>query len=1673
MSLQTLARLKARPDYMALSPKEQMDVAKYYLEQEMNTDPDFVAASPTAKQQVLQHFVLDAVTFQDEVRYGNTVRELMKNNLAGKNGSEIAKQAYEGFTGAVQGSGILSFGARTIDAITGNTIGSEERKRALEYFKAADNVISSNDWAGEVGNVLGTIADVLGVSLVMTPATAAAKASIQLAARGGVAAVEAANAIGKAAPLLKPALNYLGPIAAEAAIEAVPYFLTEESRRSANGEMSVLSGGVADVAKTLGINAGVDFLFGTIATAALETAYKGGKILFGKSHLTDAAYKSEEEYKLALSLLRTGKASPELMSRQNPFIFDKIGQNMAIDEYIQKGILEPTAYRWGKTAYLAHDLGEVVGLTEDGSYRLWKMSKEGAPMSKVYTNLGDLEDTLSYTAYKAYEELPDIKKDKFLSAHTSWALPRGKVLAEQEALFGNPKVLTAEPKFVAMEAAKTPVKPISKRPVITNGEAYNLANMNSETTTVIQTNIDTAGDIAMAMNKGDNNLMRGKGTITVTKSDAPNAVFIGSNNTPQAIYDLATEQATKAIQITPALTLPNARASILLDQGFDHIRLADGSVEFFTPRNMKLIGTPDDVLAKAVTPLQMGDVSPITILSETKGFSGTGKVLTANEDLLLSAAVKATRSQDAKDLHNFVKLYTSNAGSNVSVSIQRISNMQNVQVTRLGDLVTVKAPAKVMTFNEEKTFVDSLLSGLKEAISHGPVKQQATDYWGSKFTSQIAAFELPSKTNVAEWLTGVTSKLGGTTEVVNGKTAISLPVEKALFATPEEATTWLSRRIGDEAIISNDLKAQGMRVMKLKDGSYKTISFRSGKIIAEGNTFPAMLDKMNYVPASIDISYGPKVLNITDGTIDFELSGTFQYKDPAQAFNVLQKYKDTRFVTAKKLMSASSLGELKALPDSRYEVFLSEFNARRSFDTLAEARDYLRRGGDLEIQELREMAHLKLVNLYIENNQYVIYSGVNRYTAKSMDDLKKVMKTIPDVSENVPNILDEFDPTLEASVSDLLNQFKLRKKYQAGPNPFNNAPEFEFDPRTVKDVSIYNSARAGSATFTSYIEDVAKQTNNPALGKVMAEFRDLRRISESETVSANRLLDTIFRDSKGKIIKTDSRKRIFYSLAGQNQADAGALAAQYKERYGNELIKLTPEESIVADKVKGYLDSLSVKFGIKFQDLIFNYMPKLRDLTHKGNAELLNKVTTADGLVTELMGTSPPKELKFWAENERTDEITRFMLKDDALEVLMLYTAQGNKKLYLNEAWKKIDRMIKETDLDQGVINRIQNYRMQIMSSYHTPGEKIVEDFGSKLFKGMKKLPGIGNLIPYTESEMETFGKSLLRNTLSMTYFSSMGWKPFLAIRNSFQGYTMAAPRVGVDWMTKGYKEVLDKPLEFFDRYRKLGILSEKPPIVDSLTGHDTGVGKFIEKSLESFKNSDDFTRAAVYRAGELRFDNALTARKLGQLESRDAFFSMSGLDVMDPTTQSQVWELVTSGNPQKMESAKDLYAFKLQRDSNFDYSGADTPLAFQGVLGKLFGQFGTYSAGYRANMGAMFKYGSLKKRVEMVGTYLAMTGLLYAGFEAARIKTNDFIPFAPVFFQGGPHFQNAMNILKATGSGYEATMAREALKKDLPAMLPGMAQYNYLSKAVKYSEEGDSYAALLSLTSVPVKPLW
>lgn len=1671
--VETLQFMQSDPRYRALNVGAQFYVANTKLDESLQNDQQFMSLDPATQAFVKTKLLAQAPTF-DDPQFEQRLKTTADQYLSGKTKADNPfltseyKQAegdvnnYEFIEGAIQGSGILSFLRANLSPQT-----KDDNIRGLEYFRTIQAQAGKSEYAAQLGSFISSMAEAIGISAILSPVSGALVKGISTGLRLTPTISGALGAVEKSV-VLHPALETMTKIAADAIVTATPYYLAEDMRRVSNNQPSIASEGFGEVAKVLGENAAINFAVGTIGLGVLGTVAKLGKVVFNPKTTGELLKGSYEQQEGAIQ---------SWLATQDPLILDKMDsltkaqafQRQGILQYLKEGVVDPDAFVYQKNQFLAQNTSRVLEKTDAG-YKVWEWSEKGDVGTREYSSLSDASDYLSFRTYEEWQKLPPEKQSLYPSNGLQWAIQRGETLNKQQSALLAFDGANPDAQVVALGPLANKVL---KRPVITRAEADALS-IPTDTGIGIQTNIDLELLRKSSM-EGTGRPFSGQSSLIVTKSSEPNAFFLGVNRATPEEYVYATEKAQDVIKNNPTLSPEEARSSVMMDHGKDFFEHPDGSVEFFNLRNAKLIGSVEDIALAPVRAKTTGLVRTQVIVEQEGKSILKGETFSTNKDAVLSATVGAIRSAGTDDLRKVALAYLEGFGKTVDLKVERSATLQKVQLFRQenGSYI-LRFPTKISSAQQEQQLVKELFDGFKTLTKNAKGSHKGT-FYADQLTKNVGRFGLGSDFDSRQWVSYVTEKLGGKALISSDGISLSLGKTIRRFGTVDDAVNFIAKKTLDQNLLKRDLLLQGMRFGKDKNGFF-VVNTKTGKV-QSSSELTDLLDRIHYEPQFIDRLYGPQATRLLpDGSVEMNFATIKITRSYDQASRLLSKFKDTEQLAREKTIHQTDKGSIANDPTGNIRVYLSKWNISKDFDSLSNARKFFEREAP-RLDDIEQMALKKGFDFIPQSDgTFKLKSASETLTARNMDELAEQLSKRADLEESASNILDELDPQIELDVKSIVMSVEKSKIRMASLNANNKTPEFLLDPH-AKDVGMWMRIREFTSQKTAWFRDIAEKTNRPNLLKLFNRIQEGRRLAHSDSYIAGLLAKKVFSDDSGKLLSEMSRQKIFYYVGRQNLEAKTALEAQYARKFGSELPELTSDELRSAGRLEDFYEKMSLKAGISLKDYVYKYQPMLRDNTH--NAQFLASNPTAEDLARSVFGDRLPKEVKFWAEFERTGEIFNYDVKDDPLELLLRYSSQMHKKLYLNTVWKDLYEYMKlnPSAQDGPIMHQLNIFREQIMGYYHSTGEKVVEDVGRSFGRTLKNTPILkGMLKDVSQERLEALGKNMLSTGMSLTYLVQMGWRPWVAIRNVMQPFTTLSMRFGLQYTMQAYEDVSKLGKEYFEHLRTIGVLVDQPPVVDELISSGSKLGKTVQSSLQWIKNSDDLTRAVAYRTATLRFENAL--KFMGARPGEDAaFFKLSGLSVIDPTTANTIFEQVRAG---KVEAAKDSFAMYVTRDTMFPADSADSSLMRSGLVGKLFGQYGTYSESYRANMFAMIKYGSLPERIRMVATYFGICVAMTTAFASLGIKTNDFIPVLPAIFTGGPNFYAALDLIQtgklasnyASGnwSGFDNIKLAQT-QRELLGLVPGAYQVRYFQKAQEFYEAGDSYRGFLSLTGIPVIP--
>lgn len=1494
-------------------------------------------------------------------------------------------------------------------------------------------------------------------------------------ATGGINNAAAAWGVDIAKKMSSPAAMFLtrtaAPVGVDALADGAFGVVREEILRSRRGDPSLFGEGLGKVGMTFGTWAAQDFLIGMGLNTGLAFVGSSARKIYSRNTKPER-YAEAAEYTAMLDNVAYGSVDPALLKTQPTYVQDQAWMRQRQWDITNKAAENIVENPIDRTVFSSTQLGNnIFRPLDDGRYRMWMRNNDGILESEIYDSLDSLQKKMADLSWERYDKLPKGEQAEFLKTN-DWLINMKRASNGIDTAFDPAKhiELNDKQRRQITKARRKGYVSAADRPYISKIEA-------DEASKAIGPEgfsgfIDVPEDAATRIRKGDN--VFGQSSQVVTPG-GNNRAYVGLKKVAGTDLDEPIEQLAQRMAKNGNVSIDEARRYALRSHGFDGRRLADGSVEVLYPEKIKVLSDMvDPSTGKLVgidTDKDITDaVNTATVERAVK--ARVPKEAIVNENLVANISRRFRERITEPEMNNFVRMYVSNfeGTPNVNVTAKRSAREMMTdegvlyKVSRKSNGTwDIEVPTKLRTPNEQANFMEGLISSINNHLPDIPKGRRVLDVDALKkaIKNSRNTYRAPFESVEASrrWLSDIINKRGQgfIRKTPDGLYSMKLPGMKrsAAFATLEDAVDYALRHTMDTSSLKQELARIGHKLTVDKSGKLRVRTPYKGQVI-EADNIHELMQKMNWRPEKISNIYAPEHLILEPDAITVQYMQGSALGKRGELLNLINNFEDKQARALAKQLYASPKGEILQEALGPYQVHLPKAGITEEFTSLADARKFIETKMDT-IDNITNMVARKDLDISFDKGRIVIsdYDGTN-HIANSYDEALDILGKFPDpvgarsiFPDESSEMVDEISKAFYAQEKSLPPRGRA-DRYGAPPDVM--------DSEVAPMLSAKSNAQIWTQQMGPWVENTAKQIDLPELAEGYYDVRAGLKKTTAEMHELEEVLGATFRTPSGKMLSDEAAEKVFFYRGAYN---AEELAAAQK-RFG----PMTPDEQVVHDRLKMLNDRLGIRFGIPPEKMVKNYMPRIRDWHKTANAETLAGITTAEELLGHVYHGDPPADLRVFFENSRASDVLSFVPVANAKKVMHRYISHGVKKANLEAGFQRIYRAINENPakVPEAVRLRMHEYRDLIMNGQISNTEKMLQTMGESMMR---------SIFPNSPKRWKQ-GEDLLNNFYALNYLTNMGWRPWLAHRNTTQIWTTLAPRWGNTSVSDAIKVLSDGSDDIYDYLRATGIITGKAPVLAELATNAPGLNKLTDKALTMFKNSDEYTRAIGFTTAKIKFDDALDKLQRGVIRSREEFAHTAGIDLLgSEVVQRRILDGFDFNNPARInqetiDGARLMYGGQVSDETFFLYQAAENPKSFQGVIGKAFGRYGTYSVGYRANLVHGLTRGTAAQRFGFGMRFLGNQMALWAGFSVLGINAANYVPFAPAIFTGGPMFDLGVNTLRSFGSGYEADQARAAVKRDLLSMPPGALQVRYINKALKYADEGDSWRAFLSLTSTP-----
>lgn len=643
----------------------------------------------------------------------------------------------------------------------------------------------------------------------------------------------------------------------------------------------------------------------------------------------------------------------------------------------------------------------------------------------------------------------------------------------------------------------------------------------------------------------------------------------------------------------------------------------------------------------------------------------------------------------------------------------------------------------------------------------------------------------------------------------------------------------------------------------------------------------------------------------------------------------------------------------------------------------------------------------------------------------------------------------------------------------------------------------------------------------------------------------------------GKLLPVNRRRVIFKHIdaASKGADELNAVRKEFPLKPGEETVIRTIRD-IFGQRTETGVTGLAAKFRIPLDQYLGGYISHMKKeyLSDDAVKKILRGAATPEEAFMKLSQipkykdlSVKLKEMKLSFEYNRTADFIESIHDDDAMSVLLRYGESGLRKFWMDIPGQHFNQVLQSLNTPDGgpakmLLTRF--HEMILGKRNETVGLATVRHIGESMWgafgRTMSRIVGHGGNMDrvafgrtaaeWGSPEFAMRGNRLLSTVMNLSYSNLLGFRPMAAFRNSLQVFTMFGPTFGFDHLMNGLRTVQDmgegQLKELAEKMIKLDVLTAVHQRLD--IEYTQGLsGKLSDVSLRMFKNADDYTRTIAFMASTDRFASALRTFATGTLGDGEvgklAFAKLAKLTPYiknEPAFVNGVWDKLQAAfkDPQIREAMfradgkkggfdhpvlEELNNIIAQRNIQltlFNYSPWNKPMLFNnGLFGKLFGQLGTFSAGYRNMLSQLMTNLPADEKVAFAFSFLASNLALFAAFSAANMKGNDFIPLLPGVVGTGPFYDISNDLIDIMNpTGWESGQAFKRLSENLlpfsikkesmitevgsvgsvntlalqvPKMLPGGLLAHYLGKSSDLASKGDFLGAAMTLLGASVLP--
>lgn len=498
----------------------------------------------------------------------------------------------------------------------------------------------------------------------------------------------------------------------------------------------------------------------------------------------------------------------------------------------------------------------------------------------------------------------------------------------------------------------------------------------------------------------------------------------------------------------------------------------------------------------------------------------------------------------------------------------------------------------------------------------------------------------------------------------------------------------------------------------------------------------------------------------------------------------------------------------------------------------------------------------------------------------------------------------------------------------------------------------------------------------------------------------------------------------------------------------------------VSTELETYFKELAYQGKLDPTALFKKYLPHLKAQT--------NKIATNMGMNVDIrhhLDQIPKGDQKAFFEFLREMDPKDIAMETNVFKLAQTYTRAMSRKLFLAPTL-------------QDISTKLNAFGAQVFKDFKSADYVAFVDYMRNMFSTLQGsvVPGelaaklaaeasLNNIAEKFKLPIQATKKvDLLQKAMTMATGSYLAFRPWSVAKQLTQSALTGIPLLKGKWWLEGV-DLATRP-GAFQRLFDLGVIRKdvNPMGGGFALAAESKVEKAITKGMEAYRWGDWVNRAVVYYGMEARVKHFADLYSQGRLSPTE-FLRKSGAHLFGKAQYNEILKMLKTRG---VNAAADHMSRQAVAKTQYLYDKFEHPQAYRSGFGRLFGQFATWPMNYLSYIGSMMSNSaaSVGERIKFMADLGVVSGAIALGFRSAGIRSERFLPWNSVLFEGGPYYQMMNDGLAALGGDQQRW---GDFVKAIVSLVPFSRSGEGVMDAVESFKQGKMWEGMLHLMTAPV----